>query len=645
MNMVFNINTQICGLIVVFFIAGFYFKKRTGWIQSDRVFSYMLVNTILCLLFDIASVFTINFRAYIPGWLNALVCKCYLISLILVGYFTILYVYAQIFVNMREYIRKFRKTTVFIGISLIPYIFLPIEYYVNKEDYVIYSDGPAVLYTYALCVILLTIGFTILLKRARKVSAFRRRRVEIVLLTFTVAGLIQFVYNQLLIISFVGVIEVLNIYFFMENPFNKLDKDAEILNLDMMKQYISDCYERGSRFYVIALNIRNFDNIKKVFGFEKSGELIIDFVKRIDNIKDVKAFRISENKFAVVGMYDNSSFNDTFGQIEEIEKMDFNISNVNVNIDAELCILNESFLLGSSDEVLYYINHLFHHNKNNKRIQIIDTKSIKDVKQVQTIKKTIRWALQNDMFEVYYQPIYSISKNRFVSAEALVRLWDEDGNYISPEDFITIAEQDGMIVKLGMMIIEKVCRFIKKYKPGDLGIEYIEVNLSVVQCMQSTLASDLKEIIDRYGIPLDYIRFEITETAMITSKNSLMKNISALRTWGSEIYLDDFGTGYANLNNLVELPFKATKLDKELVWSYFSSEKGKIATISTINMLKRLDMEIVAEGIETEEQLREMKNLGIEYIQGFYFNKPINGRDFIEFIKQSIEKGVNIGGI
>ena len=220
----------------------------------------------------------------------------------------------------------------------------------------------------------------------------------------------------------------------------------------------------------------------------------------------------------------------------------------------------------------------------------------------------------------------------FTSAEALVRLLDDDGKLIFPNDFIEDMERDGKIVELGKIVFEKVCQFISENDMEKLGLHYIEVNLSTIQCLQENFAASYIEIVKKYNVDPKYINLEITETGQIAQR-ILLNNIEILKDYGFTFSLDDFGTGNSNLNYIVEMPVDIVKFDKTMVNSYFNNEIASYVMNSTINMIKGLGYKIVFEGIETYEQTLVVRKINVEYIQGYYYSKPISQAEFIEFLK------------
>ena len=211
-----------------------------------------------------------------------------------------------------------------------------------------------------------------------------------------------------------------------------------------------------------------------------------------------------------------------------------------------------------------------------------------DKKRRIDVERAIERALSEKSFRVNYQPIFDSEENRIVSCEALIRLFDKQLGNIPPDEFIPIAEQNGSIMKIGKFVFEEACRFMRKGSATALGIEYVQVNLSVVQCMQSGLVESFVNIMDKYKIDPSQICLEITETSAAYTPHIMEQNIKQLSEIGIKLALDDYGTGYSNMSYLLNLPFRFIKLEKEIVWKSLENEKARIAIESTIAMIKSL---------------------------------------------------------
>ena len=259
--------------------------------------------------------------------------------------------------------------------------------------------------------------------------------------------------------------------------------------------------------------------------------------------------------------------------------------------------------------------------------------SVERIREYNGMIIEINDALNQDRIEVYYQPIYSIAADKFVSAEALARIKTKDGQIMMPGKFIPVAEESGLIEQLGQRVFEKTCKCIKECGLKEKGVEYLEVNLSVAQCENPMLSTKYQDIMKEIEITPDDIDLEITESSTLNQRNVLLKNMNDLMNLGCNFSLDDFGTGESNLNYIVDMPVKIVKFDRSMVLDYFRSERAKVVMKATVNMIKELGLKMVAEGVETEEQMQGIKDLGIDYIQGFYYSKPLPQDEFLRFLE------------
>lgn len=190
-----------------------------------------------------------------------------------------------------------------------------------------------------------------------------------------------------------------------------------------------------------------------------------------------------------------------------------------------------------------------------------------------------------------------------------------------------------MIIAIGEFVFEEVCRMISARKIGQFGIERMEINLSPAQCVQKDLREVFKSIMDKYQIPYDMINLEITETAAVHSTEYLQQDMLAMNKDGIHFSLDDYGRGLSNVNYLVTFPFSIVKLDKELVWAAEKQENARVALRHIVKMMKELQLEIVAEGVETEAQVDMLREMDCDYMQGYLYAKPMPEDDFLSFIQ------------
>ena len=247
------------------------------------------------------------------------------------------------------------------------------------------------------------------------------------------------------------------------------------------------------------------------------------------------------------------------------------------------------------------------------------------------LDQIIDTALKEKEFKVYYQPIYSVEKKRFISAEALVRLVSHKYGFISPGSFIPFAEKTGRIEEIDLTVIEEVFKFVSSTVFKMLGLSYIELNLSMAEIINPIFIKRVRELMLKYNVNPDNINMEITESFESSELGIINDNLRKLTDMGFKLSLDDYGTGYSNINRFVSLPISIVKIDKSLVDESENEGIKKILDYS-FTLVRSLNKETVVEGIETEEQLNRFIEFGADFIQGYYFSKPLDFDKFVEFL-------------
>ena len=257
------------------------------------------------------------------------------------------------------------------------------------------------------------------------------------------------------------------------------------------------------------------------------------------------------------------------------------------------------------------------------------------------ILKIIRDAVdKQNGIEMYYQPIYDIENKKFTNFEALVRLKDDKTlGYVSPEEFIPLAEKNGLIMRLSDNIFNQVFNFVSSNSLSDKGVNHIEVNLSGLQSVDAALPGQMSQLLKKYGLNPSIVNLEITESIAITSSYMLKKNMAKLKKIGCTFSMDDFGTGYSNLSQMAQTDYELIKIDKSLLWPCFDNKNpvqknAKIILENMITMILNLGKKIVVEGVETKEQLEYLEKLGVTFIQGYYFSKPLPADEFLKFLDE-----------
>lgn len=246
------------------------------------------------------------------------------------------------------------------------------------------------------------------------------------------------------------------------------------------------------------------------------------------------------------------------------------------------------------------------------------------------IEDDMEKALENHEFKVYLQPKYSTKEEVLSAAEALVRWVHPELGFISPGKFIPIFERNGFILKLDDYMLDEVAKQQAKWRQEGKKLVPISVNVSRAHFARYELAEHICSIVDAYQVPHEFIELELTESAFFDDKSALLETVKKLKSFGFKVSMDDFGAGYSSLNSLKELPLDIIKLDAEFFRGADDLERSNLIVGDTISLAKKLGMQIVAEGIETREQVDFLAKQNCDLIQGFYFAKPLPINEFEE---------------
>jgi len=253
------------------------------------------------------------------------------------------------------------------------------------------------------------------------------------------------------------------------------------------------------------------------------------------------------------------------------------------------------------------------------------------------IEKEIRQAIKNEVFTLNYQPQLGV-RNQLVGVEALIRWKKEDGSFVPPDTFIPIAEEIGLIIPIGDWVLFEACRQLSKWQSNGIEVPHLAINISAKQFHQSDFVTHVESIVSSQGISPSSICLEITETATLGDQTITIERIKALRGKGFLVSIDDFGTGYSSLNYLKNLPFDQLKVDKSYIQGIEENSNDAAIVNMIISMAAHLGASVIAEGVETKEQLEYLKENGCYEYQGYYFSKPLKEEDFNIYVKALMEK-------
>ena len=400
---------------------------------------------------------------------------------------------------------------------------------------------------------------------------------------------------------------------------------------------LAEAREQGGRMALFFIDLDNFKNVNDVFGHHQGDDLLIQVSQRFVSILggNDTLCRIGSDEFVLLmeNIDNDSAIYLMANRIQAVLKKPFMLEFKKIYVNTSIGISVYPGDGESAMEMVRSADMAMHKAKREgKNRYILFTKSMhEELYEKFRTENGIRYGLLNNEFIVYYQPKVNIADRRTASLEALIR-WNRGGKIISPGLFIPIAEETSLIDDLCMFVLEATCGFLLKMQQQGVLVP-VSVNISPRQFHNADFVDLVEDLLLRYSIKPQYLEFEITETTAMTDVEHTLKIMHRLREIGFLFSIDDFGTGYSSLGYLNKMPVSTLKIDKQFV-DDLEANGGIVATIIAIS--QQMQLNVVAEGVETEEQLLRLGAMGCHEAQGYYFSRPVSDEDMLRYLLAEI---------
>ena len=394
--------------------------------------------------------------------------------------------------------------------------------------------------------------------------------------------------------------------------------------LDEFKQH------RGRRFATLYLDLDRFKVVNDSLGHLVGDELLTAVSRRLESClrEGDSLARLGGDEFAILlnRVEDEGQASAIAFRIQDALSAPFSIGGREVFTSASIGIAFSAAQYDNPEELMRDADTAMYHAKSRgkARHELFDAEMHARALDRLGLENDLRQAVKTSEFDVHYQPIVSLATGMCVGFEALVR-WSRNGQAISPETFIPVAEELGLIESLGTWVLQEACRTFADWKQRhpQYGLECITVNVSTRQLMQANFLQIVQQTVQQSELTPSDLRLEITETTLMGSPQMAAEVLRELRDFGVKVYLDDFGTGYSSLSHLHKLPVDALKIDRSFVRSLLLPERPAIVE-SILALARTLNTGVVAEGVESELQAQELKRLGCRHAQGYFFSPPLS---------------------
>ncbi|CAH0344118.1 EAL domain-containing protein [Bacillus sp. CECT 9360] len=411
-----------------------------------------------------------------------------------------------------------------------------------------------------------------------------------------------------------------------------------------LSSLIEESQTEDKQFAVIYLDLDGFKRINDSLGHPVGDDLLISLSERLSNLLTGDNFiaRMGGDEFAIlVSKYLEIDEIIKFAKtiINEI-KHPFFIKDYELFITASIGIsmypqdgLDAAALIKNADSALYRAKEL---GKDNYQVYMAS----KDIQAYKSflLEKDLRYALAKNEFHIHYQPRIDLSQNKIVRAEALIRWKHPEWGLVSPDEFIPLAEESGLIIEIGNWVVRNVCQQLTSWVKEQVPVVPISVNISANSFLKTNWSSTILQILEEMNVDPSMLEFEITESTILQNEEVVRKSVEFVKELGIKLSLDDFGTGFSSISHLKKFQFDYLKIDRTFIEKIVVNRQDANITQSIIQLAHGLDMKVVAEGVETDEQLELLKTFACDEIQGYILSKPIEAEVFKKLLMPVVLK-------
>lgn len=635
--MIYNIDFLIAALVFLLLIFYHFLSQRRVHNASNRVFTFFIVIGISDIVFDLLCTVLISLeRPELAGITNITLTVLYLMQAT-VPY--AMFCYTQTLRSGTE--EKLKKIMALWGIPffiLICLILINMKYGLlfYFDEMGIYMRGPLymLMYYYALAfVVVIAVCSVVYYKE------LGRKKFTVIWEFLIIAGtcvVIQAYSNDFLMTGFGIAMGITVLFLTINNPYVYTDNLTGVFDNPYFSEWYDNEIGKNRKVHLLVVDLYQLKRVNKIFGTSVGDQVLIQVAKGMLLINDNNpVFRLLGNRFVLVTRT-LREYEKCREKVQDFLKEGFQAGGERVHFHSVICgIIHAEKKVKKSDTLQAYMEYLLSLSpKTEDTILIQDTeKTMQGFRYEQEVEMFLQTAIEEDLFDVYYQPVYSMKLEGYITLEALSRLHHPSLGPVSPEVFINIAEKNGQITDIGQLQFRKVCRFINE-NPDIMNIvRNVKFNLSPLELLKPGYCHRMVEIIQEYELPFSFFQFEITETVATEYCEELYQAVSELQEVGIGLCLDDFGAGYANINTVMKLPFSSIKLDRSLLTGI--CEDVQIASFyqSIVTILSNLGYSVVAEGVEKKEEVELLRNWGVDMIQGYYFSPPVPEQKILEKIK------------
>ncbi len=624
-----NYNLVLPELVIsaTFFI--YYFSQSRLPLRISRAFLFILFIDTLTILTDVISSLCLEYLSSLPPF--ALRVQNVIFFILFLQRIICFTMFTNIVLK-----KDAGYTALYKVVNLLPFIIITFLVVLNLFTDVIfcisdageYRQGPLYFMIYVCAfyyVVLSIVGVLISYKRLNRGDFFSLLIMNVILF---IGYIMRITYPRHLIMNFFTLISIIVIYLSFENPALFKEEKSGVFNKKALILLLNEM--RAERYpLVLGFSIRNYKNLREIYSYSQTDKgllLIGNYLRK--TFPNLMPFYIHDGHFVLIGKNDSEAGN-IRKTITERFALPWNTDkDIDMLLEISFAQVNPDIIPDNKSLLCYALISSL--NEIDEKLQasvIINIDDINNIERKILVKRAVENAIDQNSVELFLQPVLDANTHKLIGAESLARIKDEKGEYIPPVQFIPVAEKNGRITALGEQMFEKTCQFIKESNFEELGLSWINVNLSPIQFLRRDLNKNFMAILHKYDVSPEKIHLEITEESMIDF-DLLQTQMHIMKISGFRFVLDDYGRGYSNIARMKKCPFINVKIDMEFVWDYFKYKDKILPTL--VQTIKQMGFTVTAEGIENLEMANALRDIGCDNLQGFYFSRPLPAKEFLE---------------
>ena len=638
--MQWNISAEFVSAIVTLVILVYSSSTNAVPTPRNKLFRLCLNVTFVSIVLDIISAICIEQAAYLPLWVVQATTNLYFLMTPLMPATCIIYILTLIYEkspNKNTY--KFSTWAVWLlyGVNIVlvaANLFIGCLFFFDSG--LNYIRGPLNKWPFVISYICLILGVVrCLFERKYLDKSTVRVLVLFPIISIMLLGIQQF-YTNIILSGTAATISILIVYLSFQNKKIVTDNLTGLSNRETFTSMVNYLLRKKETMYIALISLDDFKFVNSKFGQHFGNQFLREIAHFLLSIlPERNVYRYGGDEFAVI--LNGRLLQKATSYIEEIHtrfKSPWTINAFHYKINVSIAVVQVPEQASEHDEMIGLLEYAVKESKKNGKGKLIycDETMQHAVDRRNKVIRAVKNAMEYNGFEVYYQPIHRIKDGSIKSAEALLRLHDDELGIISPGEFIPIAEEIGLITDIGFIALDMVCKAIRYLEAHNIEIESISTNYSSQQFSYEYITNQTMNIIHANGVNPSKVKIEITESLLIEHLDDASNLMRELNKQGVKFYLDDFGVGYSNLMYVVKLPLECIKLDKMLIHDIVGKENlySLIASLSRGFALN--GAYVVAEGVETVEQAKLLKKLSCNYAQGYLYSKPMPFDRFVKFL-------------